>query len=149
MVVEAGRRLVDGGLIKDGRTVVVVTDEGGMRSGQLARALYERYQARDWSGAAALLHPDARVRMPATEEHLVGREEVIALQRDYPEPWGELRVLRVVGDVATAVAEVEIAGPAGVFRCVAFWTLHEELLHGGVEYWVTVGGDEPPADRRR
>lgn len=118
-----------------------------MRSGHLARALYERYQARDWSGAAALLHPDAQVRMPATEERLVGREQVIALQRDYPEPWGELRVLRVVCEAATAVAEVEIAGVGGVFRCVAFWTVHEDLLHRGVEYWITVGGDEPPADR--
>jgi len=118
-----------------------------MRSGDLARSLYERYQARDWSGAAALLHPDAQVRMPATEEHLVGREQVLALQRGYPEPWGDLQVLRVVGNAATAAVEVEIVAAAGVFRCAAFWTVHEDLLHRGVEYWTTVGGEDPPPDR--
>ena len=118
-----------------------------MRGDQLVRSLYELYQARDWSGAAALLHPEARLRMPATGEELVGREQVIALQRDYPEPWGELRVLRVVSDPVVTVAEIEIAGPRGLFRCAAFWTVRDDLLHGGVEYWVTVGADQPPPDR--
>ncbi len=131
----------------DGGPRAAVSEDVPVLSGDLTRTLYERYQARDWSGAAELLHPQAQVRMPATEERLVGREQVLALQRAYPEPWGELRVLRVVCDVATAVAEVEITGVQGVFRCVAFWTIHEGLLHDGVEYWVTVGGDEPPADR--
>src|SRR5215211_3119736 len=102
---------------------------------QLVRGLYERYQARDWSGAEELLHRDAELDMPATAERLTGRHQVIALQRNYPEPWGELRVLRVVA------FDVE-------FRCAAFWLVHMGLLHRGVEYWVTVGGEEPPPDRR-
>jgi hypothetical protein len=85
--------------------------------------------------------------MPATDEHLVGREQVIALQRDYPEPWGDLRVLRVVSDGVVTVAEIEIVGPADLFRCAALWTIREDLLDDGVEYWVTVGSDRPPPDR--
>ena len=113
---------------------------------QLVRNLYESYQARDWAEAARLLHPEAELSMPATAERLVGRDALLALQVDYPEPWGELAVLRVVSDESgpTAVAEIEIVGPAETFRCAAFWQVSDGLLHGGVEYWVTVGGETRP-----
>lgn len=44
-------------------------------------------------------------------------------------------------------AETEIVGPAETFRCAAFWQVRDGRLHRGVEYWVTVGGDEPPPAR--
>jgi ketosteroid isomerase-like protein len=114
---------------------------------QLVRGLYERYQQRDWAGAAHLMHPAAQLDMPATGEHLVGRDQIIGLQENYPEPWGDLAVLRVVSEDSKhlAVAEFEIVSAAGVFRCAAFWRTHQEKLHRGVEYWVTVGGEQPPA----
>ena len=112
-------------------------------------ALYQRYQARNWSDAALLLHEDATVDMPATNEQLIGRGQVIGMQCDYPEPWGDLQVLRVIGDEWSAVAELEVLAPAASFRCAAFWDVDEGLLHRGVEYWVTVGGEEPPPDRTR
>ncbi len=113
-------------------------------AGDLIRRLHERYQARDWSAAEALLHPDVQLRMPATAEVFTGRDRVLALQVDYPEPWGELRVLRVVdGGPCVAAVEVEVAAPDQVFRCAGFWETREGLLYRGTEYWVTVGGDEP------
>lgn len=111
---------------------------------ELVRALYESYQARDWAAAADVLHPDAQLRMPATAEVHDGRDAIMALQEHYPEPWGDLSVLRLVGDDGdTAVAEIEIVGPSEVFRCAAFWEVRDGRLHRGVEYWVTVGSDEP------
>jgi hypothetical protein len=85
--------------------------------------------------------------MPATAEWLVGRDAVIALQRGYPEPWGELSVLRTTGDGPVA-AEVEIRAPDATYRCAAFWTVREGRLAEGVEYWVTVGGERPDPTRR-
>ena len=115
---------------------------------QLVRGLYERYQARDWPGAGQLLHHDAELDMPATAEHLAGRDQVIALQWNYPEPWGDLGVLRVLATGDSAVAELQVVAPDAEFRCAAFWVVQDGLLHRGVEYWVTVGGEEPPPDRR-
>ena len=110
----------------------------------LVRALYEKYQARDWSSAAAVLHPDVRLELPATVECFIGRSSVIGLQERYPEPWGDLTVLQVVSDgESNAVAEIEIIGPSAVFRCVAFWQAQDRYLRRGVEYWVTIGNDEP------
>ena len=114
--------------------------------GQLARNLYEFYQARNWTAAADLLHPNALLDMPASRERLSGRDEIMEFQENYPEPWGDLTVLRVVGDDSTAAVEFEIVGPAEVFRCAAFWVADQGMLSRGVEYWVTVGGDEPPPE---
>jgi ketosteroid isomerase-like protein len=111
------------------------------------RELYEAYQRRDWGGAAELLHPDATLAMPSTRERLAGREEVIGFQRDYPEPWGELTVFRVVGGGDEACAEIEVVGPEQTFRLAAFWRAEGALLRDGIEYWVTVGGEQPPPDR--
>ena len=113
----------------------------------LVRELYEAYQRRDWDTAAGLLHPNATLDMPGTRERLTGREEVIAFQRDYPEPWGDLSVLRVLGAANEACAEVEITGPEHTFRLAAFWRAEGELLRDGIEYWVTVGGEQPPPGR--
>ena len=115
-----------------------------MDAPDLARALYEAYQARDWSRAQISLHPDAVLRMPATSERLAGREEVIRFQREYPEPWGELVVLRAVGDAKAAAVEVEVRAAAGVFRMAAFWDVRDGLLASGTEYWVDPGGSPPP-----
>jgi ketosteroid isomerase-like protein len=120
-----------------------------MTAGALVRRLYEAYDRRDWDAAAALLHADAVVEMPATAERLVGRAGVIAFQRAYPEPWGELRVLRVLEVAGEAAAEVEVAAPGATFRLAALWRAHEGLLREGVEYWITVGGDDVPATRSR
>ncbi|MCP9486146.1 MAG: nuclear transport factor 2 family protein [Gaiellaceae bacterium MAG52_C11] len=118
-----------------------------MRAAKLVRQLYEAYQARDWEASAALLHGEAVVEMPATAERLVGRENVLEFQRRYPEPWGDLSVLRIIGEGDTAAAEIEIVAPEDTFRMAAIWRSADGLLRDGVEYWVTVGGDEPPPTR--
>ncbi len=120
-----------------------------MSAAELVRRLYEAYQARDWDAVAALVHEDALLEMPATRERLTGRSGVIDFQREYPEPWGDLTVLRAVGEGDTAAAEVEVVAPDASFRMAAFWRREGELLRDGAEYWITVGGEEPPPTRER
>jgi ketosteroid isomerase-like protein len=119
-----------------------------MDAADQVNALYQAYQARDWERAAGYLHPDAVLDMPATNERLTGRDGVLGFQRDYPEPWGELTVRRVIGGEDQAAAEIEIVDPAGQrFANAAFWRQRDGLLQAGVEYWVTVGADSPPPGR--
>jgi ketosteroid isomerase-like protein len=120
-----------------------------MDASDLVRQLYQSYQRRDWDAATELLHPDATVVMPATDERLEGRDRVMGFQRAYPVPWGDLSVLRVLGGADEACAEVEVVAPVDTFRMAAFWRADDGLLRDGVEYWVTVGGDEPPPERAR
>jgi hypothetical protein len=119
-----------------------------MDTGSSVRRLYEAYQDRDWVAAAAFLHPDAVLEMPDTAERLVGRDAIIAFQRGYPEPWGILTVESVLAVAESAAAEVSVVQPSGRRFCLAaFWRSDEDLLRTGAEYWVTVGGEEPPASR--
>jgi ketosteroid isomerase-like protein len=120
-----------------------------MSAAELVRRLYEAYQARDWDAAAELVHADATLEMPATNERLTGRAGVIGFQRAYAEPWGDLSVLRVVGEGDTAAAEVEVAATDATFRMAAFWRSEGGVLRDGAEYWITVGGEEPPPTRDR
>ena len=119
-----------------------------MDAGALVRGLYEAFQERDWDVASQLLRADAVVDLPATGERLSGRDEIMAFQAEYPEPWGTLSVLRAVADGDVAVAEVGVEAPGGErFALAAFWTARGGLLEHGVEYWVDLGID-PPANRR-
>lgn len=121
-----------------------------MSSAQLVRQLYQAYQARDWQAAEAIVHPDAIVEMPATSERLAGRAQVVGFQRDYPEPWGNLTVLSVFDNSANeAAAQIEVRAPDGLFRMAAFWEIWDGLLWHGTEYWVKVGGEQPPPGRAR
>jgi ketosteroid isomerase-like protein len=111
----------------------------------MTRALYAAYQDRDWARAGTFLHPEATVDMPATGERLAGRDQVLRFQREYPEPWGDLTVLRALADGPSAAAEVEVRAPGGdVFRMAAFWVQRDGLLAIGTEYWLDPGGSPPP-----
>jgi hypothetical protein len=69
-------------------------------------------------------------------------------QAAYPEPWGVMTLGRVLSDAEGAAAEVAIVDPAGQrFALAAFWRSQEGLLRRGVEYWVTVGAENPPPNR--
>lgn len=115
----------------------------------IARGLFERMQARDWDAAAALLDPAVVVEWPVSRERMNGRDNFIAVNREYPEGW-EIRVLRVIADGDQAVTEVEVAHQTlGLFRVASFWTVAGGLLTRGTEYWTEVGSEEPQTDRSR
>jgi hypothetical protein len=41
-----------------------------------------------------------------------------------------------------------VVDPAGqVFALSAFWVMHEDLLHRGMEYWMDVGAGSPAPSR--
>jgi ketosteroid isomerase-like protein len=106
-------------------------------AGVLVRQLYESFQRRDWDACVPLLHPDGVYDAPRTAEHLDGGEAILEYMRAYPEPWGELSILRIVADGETAVAEIEVTGgQEGEFRLAAFWTIRDGTLYRGVEYWT-------------
>ncbi len=119
-----------------------------MSAADLLRRLYQSYQARDWVTAESLLHEDASVDLPVTSERLTGRKQVMEFQTEYPEPWGELTVLRAIGDEDSAAAEVRVLAPDGQdLRMAAFWQTRDGLLWRDTEYWTAAGSEAPPPDR--
>jgi hypothetical protein len=115
---------------------------------EAVRALYQAYQARDWERARACLHQQAIVDLPASAERLADPAAIIDFHRGNPELWERIVVHRVYGDEIGAAAEVTARAADGQTPAFgAFWRTRDSLLHYGVEYWVTPGGQPPPASR--
>ncbi|MFE5510370.1 nuclear transport factor 2 family protein [Streptomyces sp. NPDC056529] len=118
-----------------------------MEPSSVVGSLWERMEARDRDGLAALFAEDAAVEWPVSGERIVGRDDYVAVNRAYPEG-RSIRVLRIVAGDGEAVSEVEVPHEGiGVFRAVSFWTVRDGRIVRGTEYWTTPGSDPSPAWR--
>lgn len=118
-----------------------------MSAVEVVRAFWERMRERDWDGVRATLAPDAVAVWPETNERFAGADAIVRVNAEYPEGW-DIRVLRLVESGGTVVAEVEVPHEdVGVFRVAAFTEVVDGLIARSMEYWVQVGGTEPPAWR--
>ncbi|AXL90130.1 hypothetical protein C4J65_18935 [Streptomyces sp. CB09001] len=116
-----------------------------MESSEVIETLWDRIQARDWAGVAGLIAAeDAVVEWPISLERIVGRENFVAVNREYPEGWS-IRVLKVVAEGDEVVSEVEVPHDTlGVFRAASFWTVRDGQVVRGTEYWTSMGADPRP-----
>ncbi len=118
-----------------------------MEPSEVVRALWNRIQARDWTGVADLVAENAVVEWPVSSERIAGRANYVAVNREYPEGWS-INVLRIVAEGDQVVSEVEVPhADLGAFRVVSFWTVDGGLIVRGTEYWTSPGADSIPAWR--
>ena len=54
---------------------------------ETVHAMWQRFEARDWAGARALLRDDAQLHWPTSGEHLLDADAAIRVQAIYPEGW--------------------------------------------------------------
>ena len=112
------------------------------------RRLWELYEAREWDAAGRKLEEDVVVDWPHTGERIRGRENVVELNRNYPEPWS-IAVRRIVTSGEEVAAEVAVTHPGGVSHCLGFYELTGGRIRRATEYWVDGAAHEPPAWRAR
>jgi ketosteroid isomerase-like protein len=121
------------------------------------RALWDLFEARDWTRARALLSDDLVVELPATGERFTSADAFVAFNATYPEGW-KIQVQRVVcggpstapgGDVADLViSEVQVPQESvGLFAVAQFAWVRDTRIAAAREFWVTCGGEEPPSWR--
>jgi ketosteroid isomerase-like protein len=116
---------------------------------EVVRALWNRILDRDWNGVGELVAEDAVIEWPASRERITGRDNFVAVNREYPEGWS-IHVLRIVADDDQVVSEVEVPHTElGIFRVASFWTVLGNRIVRGTEYWTTLGADEAPQWRAR
>jgi len=110
---------------------------------EVVRALWHRFQDHNWAGAAELVAENAVIDWPASRERLVGRDKIIAVNQEYPAGWS-IKVLRVIAEDDQVAAEVEVPHTdLGLFRAAGFYSVRDDQIVHGTEYWTTVGADEP------
>lgn len=111
--------------------------------------LWARMAARDWGALSELVAVDAVVEWPVTAERITGRDDFVAVNREYPEGWS-IRVLHIIGCGDQVVSEVEVPHTGlGLFRAVSLWTVRDGQVVAGREYWTEPGTEEAPAWRAR
>lgn len=121
-----------------------MTDAGLVDAGLVVERFWGRIDGRDWDGVRALLAPQVVVEWPVSGERIVGAENVVAVNREYPEGWA-IHLLRTVAQGTSVVSEVEVPQEGvGVFRAVSFWEVADGVIRAGREYWTGLGADERP-----
>jgi hypothetical protein len=100
-------------------------------------------QARAWNEAAALLEEALVVEWPHTCERIAGRDNYIAVNRAYPEPW-QITVRTVSASGDTCVVEADVAHPGGVATVASSMIVRDGRIVRAREYWVEVGAETPP-----
>jgi ketosteroid isomerase-like protein len=125
-----------------------MTDTTGVtdRPDSVVRALWERFEVRDFEAAGDLLAEDVIIDWPVTRERITGRSNVVGVNRAYPEPWGHIRVLDIIADGEHVAARVRVDAPASTDYALGFYQVRDGTIRRGTEYWVTEGA-EPPHDR--
>jgi ketosteroid isomerase-like protein len=117
-------------------------------AGAVVRGLWERIDARDWDGAARLLHEDFECEWPHSGERIRGRDNFIEMNRHFPEPWS-IRLLRIVAQGDQAVSELEASAAGEAEYALSFFTVHQGRIAHLREYWVPRGFQQPTAWRAR
>ena len=111
---------------------------------QVIEELWRRTQAEDWTGVGELVTTDAVIEWPPSAERITGRDNYVAVNREYPPGWS-INVLRIIASGEQVVSEVEVPhATLGLFRAVSLWTVSDGQIVRGTEYWTTVGGEDSP-----
>jgi GNAT superfamily N-acetyltransferase len=112
----------------------------------VVRELWGRFEARDWSGAQALLHDDVQVHWWASAERMNTAQAFIAVQAEYPEGWS-LHPMRFEPlDDGRVLAFVRVEhGPVGTFLVQQRVRVRDGRIAQADELWATC--ESPPAWR--
>jgi ketosteroid isomerase-like protein len=76
--------------------------------GQVAEAVWKALEARDWEAARGLLRDDFVQEWPQSKERIVGRDNAIAINQNFPGGLPTMRFRRTLADGDLAVLEVEL-----------------------------------------
>jgi SnoaL-like domain len=97
--------------------------------------LWHALEARDWEGAAALLHEACVADWPTTNERFVGRDAFIAVNRAYPGDW-HLSIERFVAEGDTVVTQVRAVTGDVVDVAISFFEVENDLIMRITDWWV-------------
>jgi ketosteroid isomerase-like protein len=75
----------------------------------VAEAVWRALQAGDWDAASAYLHEDFVQEWPQSGERIIGRDNAIAINQNFPGGLPTMRFRRTLAGADLAVLELELA----------------------------------------
>ncbi|MCR9178593.1 MAG: hypothetical protein NXI19_21690 [Alphaproteobacteria bacterium] len=108
------------------------------------RALWERLNHRDWTGAARLLDGGFQAVWPQTGERITSPANYLGLNRTYPGDW-KITVRTVDATAEGAVARIHISNGTDEVFALGFYRVMGGRILGAEEYFADTG--TPPFER--
>jgi ketosteroid isomerase-like protein len=112
-----------------------------MTNHQKIETYFQTLNARDWTGFAAILHPDVVYELPQTRERVRGREAYLDFNITFPGDW-TIQVSRVTADDVLGAAEIVLRVDAQIMPAVVFFEFTDGLIARVTDYWPE--SYEPP-----
>ncbi|MDQ3985928.1 MAG: nuclear transport factor 2 family protein [Actinomycetota bacterium] len=81
---------------------------GEQDAAQVARAFWDTMNAGDWDATRGYLHDEYVQEWPQSGERIVGRDNALAINKNFPGGMPEMTFRRVVGEGNLAVIEVDL-----------------------------------------
>ena len=107
---------------------------GQQESGKVVEQLWQSIDARDWDAVGALLHDDYVCDWPQSRERIRGRENFVAVNRNYPGEW-RIVIERIVASGNEVVSDVAIPIDGRIDRAVSFFELRDGKIIRETDYW--------------
>jgi ketosteroid isomerase-like protein len=103
----------------------------------VAERLWRALEAGDWDGAGALVSDDFVQEWPQSGERIVGRDNAIAINRDFPGGLPTMRYRRTVSDGDLAVLETQLAYADGsVYLGISVMELRDGRVVKETDYFA-------------
>jgi limonene-1,2-epoxide hydrolase len=109
----------------------------GGEAGRIAEAFWDALARSDWEAAAAMLHDDYVEEWPQSGERIVGRDDALAVNRNFPGGLPSMQVRRLVSDGDLAVLEVSLTYADGsIWQGVSIMELRDGAICKQTDYFA-------------
>ena len=103
----------------------------------VAEGLWRALQAGDWEAAGGYLHDDFVQEWPQSGERIVGRDNALAIERNFPGGLPTMRFRRTLAAGDLAVLEVELTyGDGGRYLGVSVIELRDGKVAKETDYYA-------------
>jgi ketosteroid isomerase-like protein len=104
------------------------------QSDKLVEQLWQSIDAHDWEAAGALLHDDYVCEWPQSRERIRGRDNFVAVNKNYPGSW-RIVIERIVASGNQVVSDVAIPIDGRIDRAISFFELRDGKIIRETDYW--------------
>jgi limonene-1,2-epoxide hydrolase len=106
-------------------------------AGRIAESFWDALARSDWDTAAGLLHDDYVEEWPQSGERIVGRDDALAINRNFPGGLPSMQVRRAVSDGDLAVLEVALTYVDGsVWQGVSIMEIRDGAIAKQTDYFA-------------
>jgi ketosteroid isomerase-like protein len=106
-------------------------------AGRIAEACWDALSRSDWEAAAALMHDEYVQEWPQSGERIIGRDDALAINRNFPGGLPQMSTRRIVAAGDLAVLEVSLRYADGsVFQGVSIIELRDGMIVKETDYFA-------------